>query len=158
MTDPIEYLNSLSIVETRRYFGQLSPPEPGSMQGIFRGIFVGPRWLTRLWGPVLALTGLGGWWGKEIEADGNAINLVLRAGQFERSFPMFMVDQRSHVGGEPGRAFRYREDNPLPWPLIVDELRRIDEDHVLGMTLAEVGLLRRQAFPFVLQSRGSLYE
>ena len=124
-----------------------------SLTGIFRGIFVGPGWLRQIWGPLLAVTGLSGWWGKEFDPQGSAINLVLRKGRYERRFPMVIVRQASNLDGKPGLALRYREDNPFPWPLIVDELRRIDSVMVLGMTLADVGPFRRMAFPFVLQSR-----
>jgi hypothetical protein len=151
MKSPIGELKGQSLSNVRRYFAALAPPEPGSMAGIHRGIFVGPSWLTPLWPPTLAVSGLGGWWGKQIDAEDEAINLVKRQGRFERRFPMYMVEQTSYLDGAPGRAFRYRDENPFPWPRIVDELRRIDDVHVLGMTLAELGPLRKLGFPFILE-------
>ena len=158
MDDIISEYNALSLRQIQEKFTGLRPPEPGSMQGIQRGIFVGPGWLIPLWPPLLAISGLGGWWGKEIQADDTAINLVKRQGRFERRFPMYLVEQESHLDGKTGRVFRYQPDNPFPWSLIVDELRRIDERHILGMTLAEVGPLRRLGFPFILQQRDGLDE
>jgi hypothetical protein len=158
MDNPKEKLDQLSLAELRRHFLSLKPPDPGSMQGFFRGDFVGPGWLKRLWGPTLAIFGLGGWRGKEIDLQGNAINIVLRKGDFERRFPMYFVQEVSHLDNSPGLALRYKSGNPFPWNLIVDELRRIDERHVMGMTLAEIGPLRRLGFPFILQQRGSLNE
>ena len=143
----------MSLKAIHRLFTHLDPPEVSSLTGIFRGIFVGPGWLRPIWKPLLAVTGLGGWWGKEFDPQGNAINLVLRKGRYERRFPMVIVRRSSNLDGKPGLALRYRADNPFPWPLIVDELRRIDSVMVLGMTLADVGPFRRMAFPFVLQSR-----
>jgi hypothetical protein len=128
------------------------------MQGLHRGIFVGPAWLLPLWPPTLAITGLGGWWGKEIDQAGEAVNIVLRKGNFRRIFPMVPVAQDSYLDGKSGLALHYQPENPFPWPKIVDELRRIDADHILGMTLVEIGLLRRLGFPFVLQRREELDE
>lgn len=158
MNNVIEKLDKYSLSELRRYFFSLKPPEPGSMQGLMRGYFVGPGWLKKLWGPTLFLFGFSGWCGKEINPQGEAFNILLRKGKFEKRFPMYFVQEPSHLDGQPGLAFRYHSGNPFPWNLIVDELRRIDEQHVMGMTLAELGPLKRMAFPFVLEQKGSLDE
>lgn len=158
MNNPIERLDHLSLGELRQHFISLEPPEPGSMLGVMRGYFVSPGWLKKLWGPTLAIFGLGGWRGKEIDLQGKAVNIVLRKGSLERRFPMYFVQEVSHLDKKPGLAFRYQSGNPFPWNLIVDELRRIDEQHVMGMTLAEIGPLSRLAFPFILQQKGSLDE
>jgi hypothetical protein len=156
MTHSIETLDQMTLADFHRLFARLEPPQATSLSGISRGIFVGQAWLRSIWGPLLALTGLGGWWGKEFEADGKAVNLVLRRGKYERCFPMYPVQQVSYLDGKNGLALRYRSDNPFPWPIILDELRRIDSATVLGMTLVDVRPLRRMAFPFILQSRESL--
>jgi hypothetical protein len=120
------------------------------LRGRFRGEFVGPAWLRRLAGPLLVVTGLGGWWGKDFDDQGNAINLALRKGNLERVLPMSLVEQVSFIDGKPGLALHYAAGNPFPWPLIIDELRSITPQLTLGMTLAELGPLRRLALPFVL--------
>ena len=153
MTQSIESLNQMSLKSIHSLFAGLEPPERSSLIGVFRGIFIGPGWLRLLWGPILAVTGLGGWWGKEIDPRSGAINLVYRKGNFERKFPMVFIQQSSYLDQKPGLALRYQPHNPFPWPLIVDELRRIDQQMVLGMTLADVPPFRRMAFPFILQSR-----
>ena len=153
MDQSIFSLNQMSLPAIHRLFSNLDPPEAGSLAGIFRGTFVGPAWLRPVWGPLLAVTGLGGWWGKEFDSQGNAINLVLRKGRYERRFPMHIIHQASHLDHKLGLAMRYRADNPFPWPFILDELRRINMTMVLGMTLADIGPFRRMAFPFILQSR-----
>jgi hypothetical protein len=145
-------LNQMSLTAIRQLFTRLEPPEVGSLNGVFRGNFVGPAWLQRLWPPLLAITGLGGWWGKIFEANGSIFNLTYRQGNYERRFPMYFVQQVSYLDGKPGLALRYQSSNPFPWPWIADELRRIDSEMVLGMTLADVTPFRRMAFPFILQS------
>lgn len=142
----------MSLIAIRRLFFTLDPPERGSLRGVFRGIFVGPAWLRKMWGPLLVATGLGGWWGKEFDAQGNAINLVFRKGRYEGRFPMLIVQQTSRLDRKPGVEMHYRAENPFPWPFIVDELRRIDPGMLLGMTLVDIGPLRRLAFPFILQN------
>jgi hypothetical protein len=150
-------LNQLSLSAVRSLFTTLDPPTTASLSGLHRGLFVGPGWLRASAQPLLAITGLGGWWGKEISQDAStAINLVLRRGAYHRIFPMYFVNQASIIDGQPGLALRYEKDNPFPWPIIVDELRRIDARTVLGMTLVDLNPFRRQAFPFILQAREAL--
>ena len=151
MITKIDQLNHLSLFAFRGLFSSLEPPKTSLMQGFFRGMFVGPGWLRRLAVPLLVVTGLGGWWGKDFSTEGHACNLVLRKGQFKRCFPMTLVEQASFIDGRPGLALRYAASNPFPWPLIVDELRCINQDLVLGMTMAKLGPLQRLALPFVLQ-------
>ena len=146
----IDELNRLNLPGFYELFAALPPPRAGDLRGLFRGIFVGPGWLRNASGPALGIAGMGGWWGKEIAADGSAINLALKRGSYERRFPMFFVEQRSYLDNKPGLALRYRAGSRFPWPLIVDELRQIEPGLVLGMTLADLGPLRRVAFPFTL--------
>ena len=158
MKNPIDTINHLSLPEIRRFFSTLSPPEVASLPGLHRGFFVGPAWLTPLWPPTLAITGLGGWWGKDIDEAGEAVNIVRQKGVYQRRFRMYPVECTSHLDGKNGLALLYREENPFPWPKIVDELRRIDKEHILGMTLAEIGPLHKLGFPFVLQRWETLNE
>jgi hypothetical protein len=109
--------------------------------------------MRSLAGPLLAVTGLGGWWGKEFDPEGNAINLVWRKGRIEQRFPMRLVEQESYIDNQPGLALSYASNNPFPWPWIVDELRTITTGLVLGMTIAKPGPFRRLPLPFVLQPR-----
>ena len=147
-------LNQLSLSAIRKLFTTLDAPPRDSLAGLCRGTFVGPGWLRASAKPLLAITGLGGWWGKEISHDaGGAINLVQRQGEYHRIFPMYFVQQMSFLDGKAGLALRYQKDNPFPWPIIVDELRRLDAETMLCMTLVDLPTLRRQTFPFILQSQ-----
>lgn len=153
MNAVIEKLNTMSLPEIWRYFGTLEPPDSGSLPGYYRGIFVGPAGLRAIWGPLLRFTGLGGWWGKEFDTSGFAVNLTIRNGRCESRFPMFVISHLSYLDRQPGLAMRYRPENPLPWPHILDEIRRIDDRALLGMTLVNTRPFRRLAFPFILEKR-----
>jgi len=153
MITQIEQLNHLSLLEFPELFTSLKPLRADSLRGLYQGIFVGPAWIRGLAEPLLVVTGLGGWWGKEFDPEGNAINLVWRKGRIEHRFPMQLVEQASYIDHKPGLALRYASSNPFPWPWIVDELRTITTGLVLGMTIAIPGPFRRLPLPFVLQPR-----
>ncbi len=143
--------NRMSLVEFREFFGSLAAPTPASLLGAYRAAFVGPGWVRFMAGPALALTGLGGWWGKEFLADGTAVNLVVSDGKLVRRFPMELINAPSLIDRKPGLSLRYRTGSPFPWMFVVDELRRVDSSTLLGMTLVDVRGLRSTAFPFILK-------
>ena len=88
-------LNRLGLLAFPPLFAALEPPPADSLRGVFRGAFVGPGWLRWLAGPLLAVTGLGGWWGKDFDEQGNAVNLVMRQGQLQRRYPMLLGEDIS---------------------------------------------------------------
>ena len=98
MTTPIDHLNRLSLSAIRKFYSELAPPERTSLRGLYRGIFVGPGWLTPLWPPTLAITGLGGWWGKDF-SPGDIVKIV-------------------------GRIETFRDTNQL----LVEKVRRVEEN------------------------------
>ena len=153
-------LNTLQLKQFRNLFASLPIPDPASMPGVYRAAFVGPAWLRSSAGPALALSGLGGWWGKEFTADKTAINIVvhngvfhpkLELGLFHKLFPMELVTARSFIDGQNGLSLHYLPGNPFPWMYVVDELRRLGQDSLLGLTIANSPGLRGLAFPFILQ-------
>jgi hypothetical protein len=143
--------NSLSLRQFREYFSSLAAPESASLLGQYHASFVGPAWLRLTAAPGLVPLGFGGWWGKDFNADGTAINIFLRAGKFSRLFPMKLVRVPSFVDGKDGLSLHYPPGNPFPWTHVVDELRRIDESTLLGMTVPNITGLRGLAIPFILQ-------
>jgi hypothetical protein len=148
--NPVE-LNRMSLRQFRELFTSLTVPDQTSIRSLYRASFVGPAWLRTSANPALAITGLGGWWGKEFHDDGTAINIVLRAGKFSTRFPMKFVKAKSFIDHKDGLALHYQQGNPFPWMYVVDELRRMDEQTLLGMTIPNVSGLRGLAFPFILQ-------
>ena len=146
----MDYKN-LSLYKYRELFNSLGIPEPESLPGIYKAAFVGPGWFTASAGPALVLTGLGGWWGKEIHADGTAINIVSRAGKFSRCFQMQFVTAKSFIDKRSGLALHYQPGSPFPWMYVVDEIRRVDGKTLLGMTIANLPGLRGLALPFILE-------
>ena len=134
----------------RGLFSSLSAPDPNLLRGIYQAEFVGPLWLRLSAGPALALGGLRGWWGKEFAAHGQASNLVRRGKALQQVLPMSVDRRISLIDGKPGVTLIYPAGSPFPWFWIVDELREIDKDHLLGMTLVNRGSLRKLTFPFLL--------
>jgi hypothetical protein len=120
------------------------------MAGIYRAEFVGPAWLRALAPPSLALGGLAGWWGKAFDGRGGALNIVVRDGNQRRVLPMMVARVPSLIDGALGLTLSYPKGSPFPWPWIVDEVRRLDEQTFLCMTVVKPKGLRRLAFPFVL--------
>lgn len=147
----IEELNHMSLKQFRDLFVSLIIPDPNEIHGKYQAAFVGPAWLRTSAAPALALTGLGGWWGKEFFNDGTAINIIFHAGNFSTRFKMRFVQDKSLIDKKDGLALHYQKGNPFPWMHIVDEIRRVDETTLLGMTIANVTGLRGLAFPFILQ-------
>jgi len=158
MISEVEQLNHLSLVEFPAYFSALDAPQASALRGLYRGSFVGPSWLQALAGPLLVITRMGKWIGKDIDPGGRALNLVRTKGGIVHKFPMQLVERESLIDGKPGLALRYEDSNPFPWPWIIDELRSIQPDLVLGMTITRIGPLVRLPLPFVLQTRESMDE
>ncbi len=149
----ISELNQYSLRKFRQLFASLVVPETNHLSGRYRGVFVGPRWVRALAAPALKISGLGGWWGKDMYEDGKAINIVLRQEKFSTCFPMEFVRERSHIDVRDGSTLHYQKGNPFPWMFIVDEIRQIDGITLLGMTRPSFPGLRWFAFPFILQKQ-----
>jgi len=158
MNSQVEQLNHLSLLDFPEYFSALDAPQASMMKGLYKGSFVGLAWLRALAGPLLVLTRMGKWLGKDIDPGGRAFNLVRTKGGIVQKFPMQLVERESLIDGKPGVVLRYEDCNPFPWPWIIDELRSIQPGMVLGMTITRIGPLVRLPLPFVLQSRESMDE
>jgi hypothetical protein len=149
----IDEFNRMSLKQFKELFISLAIPNPKDIRGKYRAAFVGPAWLRTSAAPALAVTGLGGWWGKEFFDDGTAINIIFHAGNFSTRFRMKFVNARSWIDNKSGLALYYQKGNPFPWMYVVDEIRRVDESTLLGMTIANLSGLRGMAFPFILQKQ-----
>jgi hypothetical protein len=143
-------LQRQSLASFKNLFASLQPPEIQSLTGVYRAEFTGPAWLRFSAPGALLLGGLGGWWGKEFNAEGAGVNLVVQGGQLVRRTPMRLVAAVSLIDGCPGLSIHYADGCPFPWPYVIDELRRLDETRLLGMTIVALAWLRKWAFPFLL--------
>lgn len=150
-TNKIELHAGLGTLRT--LFTQLPPVAPETMATAYRAAFVGPWWLRRTAAPALALLGLGGWWGKWFDGDGNGRNIVHRRGRLQWAMPITVAERPSLIDGQPCLAVLYPHSSPFPWRYVVDELRRLDEERLLGLTIADLPGLRRIAFPFLLHAQ-----
>lgn len=139
-----------SLSGLRRLFTSLLAP--ATLTGVYRAEFVGPGWLRVLAPPSLALGGLAGWWGKGFDGQGGAVNIVVREGTQRRVLPMMVARVPSLIDGMPGLTLSYPKGSPFPWFWVVDELRRLDEQTFLCMTVMKPRRLRALAFSFVLHA------
>jgi hypothetical protein len=140
-----------SLAEISRLFQRLPPATPEARRGFYRARFIGPWWLRHSAGPSVALSGLPGWQGKRFLDVHNAINVVRTRQGLAEKLPMHCIEGPSLVDGKHGVTLHYPCHGPLPWRWIRDELRQLNEHSLLGMTVIDLPLLRRLAFPFVLQ-------
>lgn len=145
-------LNGRGLRSFRRLFLTLAQPHAADLAGIFRAEFVGPGWLRATAPSALVLGGLGGWWGKQFDGAGRGMNIVLRGGELSHTMPVHVGMADSLVDRRPCVGVTYPAGSPFPWPHVVDELRPLDEETFLGLTIINTGPLRRLAFPFLLHS------
>ena len=131
-------------------FASFDPPE--ALASVWQGEAVGPGWYSTLAGPSLSIGGLGGWWGKEFDGEGGIDNILERKGAFRRTLRGEVQRADSLVDGRPCQRIEYPKGSRLPWTWIVDELRQVDEDELLGMMVLNIGWLPHLAFPFSLRA------
>ena len=151
----ISRLNQSSLEALRGLFSSLEIPAIDSIAGTYRGSFAGPR-LTRVAvRPALWVTGLGKWWGKELSNQGTAINLIRSGKDLSTRFPMKILQGKSFIDGRDGLLMYYLPNHPILWLLVEDEIRRLDQDILLGMTHARIPIVGRLVLPFVLKKQTS---
>jgi hypothetical protein len=143
-------MDTHSIRSLRRAFESMGPPDLDTLVGTYRGEVIGPAWLRRLAGPILGLTVLRGWWGKDFPSPGHCDNLVSRDGTLERVLPVDVVQAISLLDGKMSLTLPYSSDSPWPYRWIVDELRLTPTNSLLGMLVPVRRGLPRFALPFML--------
>ena len=142
--------NAHSLRGFRKLFITLPQPTNAGLDGIFRAEFVGPGWLRATAPTALVLGGLGGWWGKQFDGAGRGMNIVHRGSTLAHTMPVALAVSHSLVDRRPCLKVTYPPSSPFPWPLAMDELRFLDDNTLLGLTIINAGPLRRVAFPFLL--------
>ncbi len=152
-----QHLNKIALASFRTLFLPLAPPALASMRGIYQAVFVGPWWLRAVAGPGLYPLGLGGWWGKQFDGRDQGSNIVHRGGQLATKMPVRLAEEPSLIDGQPCLAVIYPSESPFPWPWVVDELRLLDDNRLLGMTLVTRSPLNKIALPFLLTHRPDIH-
>ena len=131
-------------------FASLAPIPETAVAGIYRAQFVGPSWLQRIAPSGLKILGLGGWWGKWLQANGNGTNIVWRDNELKPYMPIRLETRASLLDGKPCLAVIYPPQSPFPWRHVIDELRILNSKAYLGMTITNLPLFNKLPFPFVL--------
>jgi hypothetical protein len=107
---------------------------------------------------MMTMTGMHGWWGKQFRepmGGGHTLqgeNLVRRRGRLEESIPMTAQIGPSRVDGRPAILIDYPPDARWPHNRVKDELRRLDEKTLIGLSFG-LPLSPRGGAPFVLHRR-----
>lgn len=137
--------------DLRRLYRVLPAPEPDALVGDWRASFLGPRSLRAVAPLGVARAGLPGWQGKRFARapDGSGITgtNVLR-GETRLAMALRVAD--SAVDGRPCGVISYADDAPLPWRHVRDEVRVLDAERLLAMSLLDLPGGGVGALPFLL--------
>lgn len=145
-----ESLVKSSLSEIKQIFCELESSRQSIPPAFYRAYFIGPWWLRAMAKPSIALGGLKGWQGKEFISEAQATNILELDSLVIKKLQMSLVDIVSNVDAQQGMALDYGKDAPVPWRWIKDEVRVLDANTLLCMTVIDLPLLRHFQFPFVL--------
>lgn len=143
-------VSRLGLAELKRVFQQARSLDGAQLRGFHAGIPAGPWWFQLGSGPTMALTGFGGWQGKQMLGQGRAVNLFATATGIDQRFPMTLGRRASWIDGMDTLVLNYPADARAPWRWVTDELRGLPDGRLLGMTFVDRPLIRHTVFPFVL--------
>lgn len=146
---------SHTVLSLRRTWSSLQAPALDSLAGDWEAEFVAP---LRTVAPVgLGWIGLPRWYGKRLRADSGTLtgtNLLRTPTGLTETLPMEVALELSRIDAHPAVVVSYARGSRKPWPWVVDELRTLDDDTVLGMTVVDLPVLRRAGgTPFLLRRR-----
>lgn len=151
MTTPTD-LPHLNITQLKRTFRDAAKIQASELHGFHAGVPAGPWWFRLGSGPTMGLTGFGGWLGKQMLGQGRAVNLFGSPSGPEQRFPMTLGRRASWIDGQDTLVLNYPADARAPWCWVTDELRRVPDGRILGMTFVDAPLVRHLVFPFVLKA------
>lgn len=142
-----------TVASLRRQWVALAAPRLEDLAGSdFEAAFVSP--LRYVGPPGLTLLGLPRWFGKRFRGTGTrltGVNLLLGDGGVTERLPMWVEIGPSLADDEPAALVHYAVDAPRPWRWVRDELRVLDDRHLVGMTYVDLpGLRRLSRVPFLL--------
>jgi len=132
-------------------FKTLECPEDSAINGDYAAEFIGPSWLRFIAPKLLPLGGLSGWYGKRLLDDGGAINLLGPQDQLTADITMVRSEQPSFFGTGNALCLTYDGRAPIGLRGLRDELRSLDEQTLLGLTVVDWPVLRKLPMPFLLR-------
>lgn len=144
-------LSNRSIGQLKQAFSASRSVGVNELSGFYRGEPAGPWWFRLNSGPTLAMTGFGGWLGKQFLGEGHAVNMFQRQGATQQHFPMTLARRHSLIDGKDTLVLLYPATARAPWCWVTDELRWASDGSILGMTFVDRPLMKQLVFPFVLK-------
>lgn len=142
-----------TLVSLRRAWRSLELPDLRGLQGDWEAEFVTP--LRRVAPAGLGLVGLPRWYGKRLVVEagrGRGTNLLRSPSGLEETLPMQVATGLSCIDDHPAVIVSYAAGSRRPWPWVVDELRQLDADTLVGMTVVDLPVLRGLGgTPFLLR-------
>lgn len=138
--------------ELRALFRTAACPSVAEVSGRLEAQIPGPAVVRVAGGLAFRLTGLGDWWGKDLQpvAGEQGVaghNLAGPHGE-RRTLPLRGAVGPSRLDGAPAMVVSYPPDAPFPWRRVVDELRILPDGTMLGLTF---GLPLMPGAPFLLR-------
>ena len=146
-----EVLATASLGYIRQFFRGLSSDVGTITPGFYRASFIGPWWLKIIAMPSIALSGLKGWQGKKFFDAYTATNILQTQQGLVEKLQMHCVHGMTLEDGQQGVALNYGADTPIPWRWIKDEMRVLDDQTYLCMTVIDLPFIRKLSFPFILR-------
>lgn len=142
-------LSQRGIARLKQAFRQGRSVAAAELKGFYAGVPAGPWWFRLGSGPTMRMTGFGGWMGKQFLGEGRAANQFQTKAGIELRFPMTLARAPSRLDGIDTLVLNYPADARAPWCWVTDELRRMDDGSILGMTFVDAPLVKHLVFPLV---------
>jgi hypothetical protein len=143
-------LNKALLKSIQEIYSKAPAPTLGALSGIYQAEFTGPSWLQNLAPASLRLVHFANWWGKRFLSAQHGVNLFYDHRGLREDFPFTVNSMPSLVDGKAGLTVQYEQSVPFPWPYVIDELRFIEQNCLLGITVVNIGMLSKLSFPFLL--------
>lgn len=143
-------LQDATLIEIKKIYKGLSAVSLTARSGVYHAEFIGPLWLRKSAPSSLALSGLAGWKGKKFINSHTATNILDQKGKITEKLSMQIRTIPSLVDGKTTISLHYDKKGPIPWRWVVDEIRSLDDNNLLCMTIINLPLLNKFSFPFIL--------
>lgn len=133
--------------EYREVFRQLSPLPAEQLKGSYNQIPLGSVSGTKFWMLSIIIAGLPGIQGKEFDQNGEGFNLCYLVDGIKKIGPIYIAGVGpSIIDGKPSLIIRYRSKRYM-----IDELRFLDENTLMGMGYFKFGFIHSPGYPFLLK-------